>query len=243
MAPQVQVNSSVTADQQVPDSEDQHVQGNADEETEDDEDLDRTVVNAIQPSTRSTPLLSASREVVQETPTVVRVKQVADSPARPSSIDDTPPEESHPEEPTEDSEGFPASAKRHPSVLIPVKRASPDADVESKGESGRSSKRVKPNGHGGSPAIQHPIRKTAAKPKKRLSDVQQEDATPTKSQRGSQRSSQRSSKDDGEEYNGPTPRVVFSNSAIPDSAKQAMKFLKANGAHVSSISDGCNILW
>lgn len=249
-APQVQVNSSVTADGEIPEVEDQQVQGDAsnpEEETEDDEDLDQTVVNAVQPTTRSTPSLSASREVVQETPTVDRVKKVVDSPTKQSfsPIGETPPEEIHPEKPSEEVEDpSTAPSKRHPAVKIPLKRASPGADNDLKNGSGRSTKRAKvadDGGSNGSPAsaVQYPIRKTATKPKKRLSEALDEEATPSKSQR----SSQRSAKDDGEEYHGPTPRVAFSNSAIPESGKAAMKFLKSKGAYVDTINDDCNILW
>ncbi|KAF2686982.1 hypothetical protein K458DRAFT_240588, partial [Lentithecium fluviatile CBS 122367] len=59
----------------------------------------------------------------------------------------------------------------------------------------------------------------------------------------SQRSSQRSTKDDSDEYDGPTPRVAFSNSAIPESGKEAIKFLKKHGASVvESVNEYCNIL-
>ena len=245
--PQVQVNSSVTAEGEIPDSEDQHVQGSAsnlEEETEDEESLDRPVANAVHLSSGSTPLLSASREVVQETPNVGRVKDMVASPAKLSAspVEETQQEEISPKMPSEEAEVFStAPAKRHPTVKIPSKRTSADADDAAKSDPPRSIKRAKTDSEiksNQNSVIEYPIRKTATKTK-RLSDVEKEVSASPKSQR----SSQRSLRDDGDSYDGPTPRVVFSNSAIPESGKAAMKFLKANGVHVDSINDDCNILW
>jgi hypothetical protein len=251
-APHVQVNSSVTADREIPESEDQPVQGTAgsrDEETEDDDDLDRTVMIAMEPSTRLTPLLPASREIVQETPTVGgRVQDMSDRTIKlsPSPVEETPPEESNSKEPSAEAEVyFTALAKRHSSVKIPAKRASPAAENDSVGDTVRLSKRVKPNKAGdanGTPNKSAPIRKTAtsARQKKRLSDIEPEASTPTRSQR----STHGTERESGEVYDGPPPRVAFSNSAIPESGKAALKFLRNNGGlHVDSITDECNVLW
>ncbi|KAF1849447.1 uncharacterized protein K460DRAFT_331441 [Cucurbitaria berberidis CBS 394.84] len=83
-------------------------------------------------------------------------------------------------------------------------------------------------------------RKPAAKGKKRLSEVSEaSEATPPRSQRSSQRSNTMTT---AEPYEGPTPRVAFSHSAITPNS-QGMKFLKKHkGAIVESINEKCNIL-
>jgi hypothetical protein len=92
-----------------------------------------------------------------------------------------------------------------------------------------------------------PPRKTATKAKNRQSEVvkaetvaETEEATPNISQRSSQRSATSIS---AEPYEGPTPRVAFSNSAIL-STGTAVKFLKKQrGTYVENLSDDFNVLW
>jgi hypothetical protein len=249
--PQVQVHSSLTAEGGIPESEDVTAGDSSkpEEETEEEENLEQTVMDTAQPSARSTPLPSAPRtEVVQETPHGDRLKNVTDnSPgkASPSSEKGTMPEEKSTEGILADDADIFSTAptKRHPTVKIPTKRASPDAEDVSKIVLGRRTKRAKINNDAvleQASAAQLPVRKTAVKSKKRPSDAMlQEVPTPSKSQR----SSQRSTKDEGDTYDGPPPHVAFSNSAIPESGKEAMKFLKKHGTIVESVNDDCNILW
>ncbi|KAF1945963.1 hypothetical protein EJ02DRAFT_395251 [Clathrospora elynae] len=85
-----------------------------------------------------------------------------------------------------------------------------------------------------------PPRKAATRTKKRLSEVAEatEEAVTPRSQRSSQRSTTAAI----DTYEGPTPRVAFSNSSILKT-NQAVKFLKKQGgAHVEALNDDFNIL-
>lgn len=288
--PQVQVNSSVTAEGEIPISDYLKTRGDVDQreqETEDeseDEAFDQTAlpgINGKHDVARSTPLLSASRsEVVQETPTIDRIMhEMPESPSKKDSdaVADTPPPEeavavtaetfsTAPTKPA-DSENVKAEEpaadddkendetslmsadepvqKRSRLSRIEIqqktsKRPSPFAEEEegdTQSPSPRSFKRRKPNDEDDdAKAVKHTVRKSATKGKKRTSDTHE--ATPSRSQRSSQRSVTTE-----EEYEGPKPRVAFSNSAIGP-ASHGMKFLKKHGgSSVESVTDGCNILW
>lgn len=148
------------------------------------------------------------------------------------------------------SEKFPLQNNSSPRVeiLTRVSRKRPNSATEydsgiDPALAGRSSKRTKITASSDdsqdsrlSSIVVEP-RKTAAKGKKRLSDVPEATEAATKSQHSSQRSNTAV-----EEYKGPVPRVAFSHSAITGNT-QAIKFLKKHkGVVVESISDDCNIL-
>ncbi|KAF1962304.1 hypothetical protein CC80DRAFT_158821 [Byssothecium circinans] len=262
-APEVQVNSSETPNAEIPDSEDATAPDGPEQETEDDEDLDRTVVIASNDS-RATPLLSAPRtEVIQETPTIDRInldvplgeafstaptkmdemrdaKEVAAEEAPDANVKEDSPVPSEPV----------TSRRRSPLVRIDnssrKKRASPsdvdDEDEEDEIPAARPAKRRKAGDVAAVTAdktsAQATTRKPAAKGRKRLSDTPQE-STPSRSQRGSQKGSQTSFQGD---YEGPPPRVAFSLSSIK-STSNFVRFLKKNdGAFLEKVDDTCNVL-
>ncbi|CAO2651925.1 Nn.00g002080.m01.CDS01 [Neocucurbitaria sp. VM-36] len=142
-----------------------------------------------------------------------------------------------------------------PRVEIPTrmsrKRSNSATEHESETDTapvGRSSKRKKNTASSDddtedsrlSNIVVETSRKTAAKGKKRLSEVPEAtEASTPKSQRSSQRSSTITT---AETYDGLTPRVAFSHSAIAPSS-QALKFLKKHkGVVVESIDETCNVL-
>lgn len=263
-APQVQVDSSVTAEGEIRESVDLPVRDASSDpaqETEDEDDLDRTEKPFVQPSARSTPFPASRTEtVVQETPNVERIQTEVEVPSVSSPLPpkkttlETPPDNASEDEdealsgnlspnvPSEDAEvSTLASGKRRRAARVAIKRRSPAAVEETQEESAPSKKRAKvceANGLSGAESMHRPIRTTATKVQKRLSDEHREAPTPSRLQR----SSQRSPRDDSE-YDGPSPRVAFSNSAIPESGKEAMRFLKKHGASVDAVDNDCNILW
>jgi hypothetical protein len=84
-----------------------------------------------------------------------------------------------------------------------------------------------------------PFRKTySAKGKKRFPELPE--TTPSKSQRSSQRSATTTT---AEAYEGPTPRVAFSNSAIKETSPTVKFLRKHGGTIVDSVEDKCNVLW
>ncbi|KAF2126941.1 hypothetical protein P153DRAFT_368961 [Dothidotthia symphoricarpi CBS 119687] len=228
----------------------------ASEEVTDDEeeDLNKTLP-AI---SRSTPNLSHQTSIiVQETPTAARISgQTEYSPApeiekgHSEAVENTPPlaEEPNVESfstarsgQSESGEAdvtnidaisdevqakSPATTKKRHSPMVSERELEEDIPV-------RASKRAK-----NAPSSDHDTQDSrlssidvdmshkatpATKGKKRLSDVPE--ATPPRSQRSSQRSR---TSPNSEPYDGPDPRVAFSNSALTETST-AVKFLKKNG--------------
>jgi hypothetical protein len=150
--------------------------------------------------------------------------------------------------------------KISPQVLIPPKssrkRATPVIEDEWEAESeavSRGNKRAKRSDDDTQDSRMSnvdvdlaPPWKTPAKAKTRQSEVaktevvaEAEDATPARSQRSSQRSTTSVS---AEPYEGPTPRVAFSNSGIATTG-HVVKFLKKRGTFVENLTDDFDVLW
>jgi hypothetical protein len=257
---QVQVSSSATDAVQVASSA--AVAETPEEETE-DEDLDNTMTAAPLPN--ATPALPNQRSVVHETPTAARINGTSEySDDAPEFADDSA-EAAEQDEPEQEAEeaystahtgesqdrpsarGSPSKTKSSPQVQIPStrKRATPLMEEDEPGL--RPSKRAKRSEDDTQDSRMSSIEvdvapKTTTKSKKRQSEAvdEAEDATPTRSQRSSQRSITAIS---AEAYDGPTPRVAFSNSAIANTSS-AVKFLKKqHGTYVENLTDGFNVLW
>ncbi|KAJ4305556.1 hypothetical protein N0V90_001087 [Kalmusia sp. IMI 367209] len=223
-------------------------------------------------SMRSTPLTSMSRtEIVQETPTINRIDENIVLPSRicppgltkeastatavvystaPQEQSNTEPEGladvemEHENEVTNSVDELPARKSRHPKVQIikSTKRPSPAIEEEASTPLARPTKRKKTDVDSDSDStVVQTVRKTATKGKKRATGTQSEDA-PSRSQRSTPHSTADLAPAEEGEYNGPKPRVAFSNSSIQPTSSFAKYLRKHGGSVVDSVDGDCNIL-
>ncbi|KAF9739128.1 hypothetical protein PMIN06_002240 [Paraphaeosphaeria minitans] len=137
---------------------------------------------------------------------------------------------------------------RHPKVQI-SKRPSPALEEDISSPSARTAKRRKVDQDSDNNTSTTPVqtaRKTATKRKKRESFIKaksvQAESTPPQSQRSTHSSIAGSFIDAEGDYDGPKPRVAFSNSTIQPNST-IIKFLKKSGGNVvDSVEGDCNIL-